>query len=143
MEANDWCFEHTVEARVAPEAAWAFWIDVSNWSFDTSLEWVRLDGPFAAGTLGHTKPRDAPAFEWRIGKAASGHAVIEVPFGGAVATFEWRFLPGTSGGTRIAQRVRVRGADAAEHVAALESELARGLPQGMARLAERMEERCR
>ncbi len=52
----DWFFEHGVVAKAPCNVAWAFWTDVSNWSLDPSLESVRLDGPFVAGTRGTTKP---------------------------------------------------------------------------------------
>jgi len=55
-------FECSVECRVEKDFAWGFWSDVANWSVvDPSVEAVTLDGDFAAGTKGLTKPRGAYA----------------------------------------------------------------------------------
>src|SRR6266571_4992649 len=69
---GEWTFEHSVQAHVTPEVAWAFWTDVRNWRFDPSLESVELDGPFAAGARGVTKPRGGEPIEWSIREAAPG-----------------------------------------------------------------------
>ena len=63
---GDWSFRHSVVARVGPQDAWAFWTNVSNWKLDPSLEHVQLDGPFAAGTRGVSKPRGSEPLSWLI-----------------------------------------------------------------------------
>ncbi len=139
LTVSEWVFEHTVEARVTPEAAWAFWTTVSNWAFDTSLESVMLDGPFMAGAKGVTILSGGQALEWRIRDASPGHAIIEMQIPGAVVAFQWTFLPG-EGGTRITQRVTLSGPGAGQHIGVAESQLAVGIPQGMRKLAELMEQ---
>ena len=49
-------FEHSVVTSANVDFAWKVWTDVSNWLFDKSIESVRLNGPFATGTTGVTKP---------------------------------------------------------------------------------------
>jgi hypothetical protein len=133
-----WIFEHSVLAGVPSEAAWAYWTNVANWRFDTSIETVRLDGPFAAGSRGVTKPRGADLVSWRIRDAAPGHAIIEIELPGAVARFQWTFTPAESG-TRITQRVTLSGPSSGQYLAVAQSQLAAGIPAGMRMLAAAME----
>jgi hypothetical protein len=134
---SEWAFEHSVQAQVTPEKAWAFWTNVRNWSFDPSLESVELDGPFVAGARGVTKPRRGDPIEWSIREAAPGHAVIEIQLPGALVAFHWTFAP-AEGGTRITQRVTLSGAGSGQYLGVAESQLAIGIPEGMRRLAEVM-----
>ena len=135
----DWFFEHGVVAEVPCNVAWAFWTDVSNWSLDPSLESVRLDGPFVAGTRGTTKPRNGDPLAWPIREASPGHAVIEMELPGAAVRFEWRFREAGPAATRMSQSVTLAGPRASDYVGIAESELAKGIPQGMERLAREME----
>src|ERR1051325_8517387 len=69
-----WSFEHTVQTPVNREFAWQFWTDVANWAVvDASVESVQLNGPFAAGTSGTTKPRGLDLVEWYIREVQDGH----------------------------------------------------------------------
>lgn len=133
-----WTFEHSVHAHVAPEEAWAFWTDVSNWTFDTSLESVTLDGPFAAGTRGVTRPRGGDAIAWLIREAGSGHACIEIQLPGASVEFYWTFAA-ADGGTQITQRVNLWGPGADLYIDVAATQLANGIPEGMRKLSEAME----
>ena len=138
-----WSFEHSVEATVAPDTAWRFWTTVSNWTFDPSLEWVALEPAFVTGAKGVTKPRGADPVAWCIRDVADGHATIEMTFPGAVVAFHWSFLPSSPGCTRITQQVMLSGPQAGDYIGLAESHLARGIPEGMRRLAKVIEERHR
>jgi hypothetical protein len=137
---SEWVFEHSVDAAVPPDAAWAYWTDVSNWTLDSDIEWVRLEGPFASGSRGMTKSRSADhVTEWRIREATPGRATIEVDLPGAVWSAHWTFEPNEAGGTRISQRVVLSGPQAAEHISVAETYLVPNIPQGMRKLVEVME----
>jgi hypothetical protein len=46
-----WTHEITVDSLLAPEAIWAVLADMDNWPrWDTSMESVKLQGPFSVGT---------------------------------------------------------------------------------------------
>lgn len=132
-------FEHSVECPVDRDFAWRFWTNVENWAaVDSSVESVTLEGPFAEGSKGRTKPRGLPPAEWELIEVVEGRrAVIGVEVPGAVFTFRWVFERTPAGGTRITQRVSVAGERAAEYKGAV-GEFARGVPAGMRSLADAM-----
>jgi polyketide cyclase/dehydrase/lipid transport protein len=138
--SQNWSFEHSIECPVGREFAWRFWTDVANWPVvDSSVEAVRLDGPFAAGAKGVTKPRGMPEVEWRITEVEDGiSARIEIPAPGAVMKCFWAFEDTASGGSRMTQRVHMEGEKAADYVAMVGPDLERGMPQAMSKLAEEM-----
>lgn len=54
----NWNITSTRTAHTSPEDVWNLWEDVPNWpSWDTELEWSRLNGKFAVGTTGTLKPK--------------------------------------------------------------------------------------
>jgi len=132
----EWEFAHSVECPVSREFAWQFWTHVDNWMFDPSVEAVTLDGPFAAGTTGTTRPRGLDLINWQLIEVQDGHsAIIEINLPGAVVTFRWQFedLPNTA--TRISQRVTLAGERAEDYIAGA-AELEKGIPAGMRQFVE-------
>jgi uncharacterized protein YndB with AHSA1/START domain len=131
-----WEFEHSVKTTPDRDFVWRFWTDVNNWAFDTSIEWIRLEGPFASGTQGTTKSPGVDPMRWVLKEVEAGRrAVIEVALDGATLRFHWRFEDIDGGGTRITQRVSLAGANAELVARQAASEFERGIPQGMERLA--------
>jgi hypothetical protein len=55
QEEPAWAFEHSVDCEVTAEFAWGFWTNVNNWAFDSDIESVEIDGPFAAGARGQCR----------------------------------------------------------------------------------------
>ena len=133
-----WAFEHAVDCPVSRELAWRFWSTVENWLIDVSVESVTLDGPFAAGSRGTTKPCGSDPVRWQITEVQDGHrAVIEINLPGAVIRFHWQFADLSDGATRITQRVTLEGERSADYMAGA-AEFERGIPLGMQKLAEAM-----
>jgi len=134
-------FEHSVLTRTSREFAWAFWTDVSNWAFDKSIEWVRLDGPFASGTSGVTKPVDGDPVNWVLtGVDNDRHeATIEISANDATVRFAWRFEDAGAEGTRLVQRLSLSGHNADFFREQVSEGFARGIPAGMDKLAAEIE----
>jgi hypothetical protein len=132
-------FEHSIECPVGRDFAWRFWSDVGNWGVvDPSVEWVKLDGPFASGSRGTTKPRGCEPTEWVLSEVRHGRrAVIEVTAPGAVMRFSWAFDGLASGGSRITQRVSLEGERAGDYLEAMKG-FEGGIPAGMGSLAQAM-----
>lgn len=139
-----WEFEHSVETEAARAFAWRFWTDVSNWAFDSSIEWVRLDGPFASGTMGETKSPGLDPVRWELkGVRPEEEAVVEMALPGATLRFHWRFEDAPEGGTRITQRASLDGPAADDLIRQGAQEFERGIPEGMRKLASFMSEAAR
>jgi hypothetical protein len=136
-----WTFEHSVECAAERKFAWQFWTNVDNWPVvDPSVEGVSLSGEFVAGTIGTTKPRDMESVNWKLVEVQDGEqAVIEVAVPGAGMRFHMTFADTESGGTRITQQVRIEGERADDYIAFGE-ELEKGIPLGMQRLREAIEQ---
>jgi|SRR5215831_1749942 len=135
-----WGFEHTIEVRATRDEAWSFWSNVENWtSVDPAVEWVRLDGPFVAGTHGETKPVNTPPNQWILSEVEPGkRAVIEIQLPGAVARFVWTFRDSDSGGAMLTQDVELVGENAKQYAAGAK-ELEQTIPAGMIKLAGAIE----
>jgi hypothetical protein len=137
-----WSFEHSVECKVDRNFAWQFWTNVSNWPVvDSSVESAALDGSFQSGTKGSTKPRDGEAVHWQLDDVQDGRSaivIIHVP--GAALRCAWKFQDSGIRATRITQRVSIEGERAQDYLSTVAPELEKGIPAGMRKLAEAMEQ---
>jgi hypothetical protein len=127
---------------VTTEFAWSFWTDVRNCVLDTDVESVQIDGPFVAGARGFTNSKSSGRVEWRIAEAQNGRAVIDFPLPGAVGRFIWIFED-TGGGTRITQRCSLGGEQADSLAKAVGPNLEAGIPAGLRKLCQAMENAAR
>lgn len=138
-----WTFSNSVECRVTRTFAWRFWTNVNNWKLDADVEAVALTGPFASGSHGTTVTRSSGRIEWRLVDVRDEvEATVEISLPGALGRFHWTFedLGGT---TRITQRVSFGGEQVLALAGALDDGLARGIPAGMQKLSESMEQSAR
>jgi hypothetical protein len=122
--------------------AWKFWTNVSNWALDADVESIEIDGPFAAGTQGFTNSKSSGRVEWRIVEVQTGRAVIEFPLSGAVGRFVWTFED-TGERARVTQRCTLAGEQAETYAKAVGPSLEAGIPAGMRKLCETMENAAR
>jgi hypothetical protein len=132
-------FEHSTECQVGRDFAWRFWTNIDNWAVvDPAVEWAKLEGPFIAGTIGRTKPREADPNEWKLAEVEEGkRAVIEWAAPGATMRFHWSFADLPGGGVRMTQKITLEGERAAEYEEGMKL-LEKGVPFGMEKLAETM-----
>lgn len=55
-------FSHTTNTTASPEAIWAIWTDVANWSeWDTGLQSAELSGDWQEGVKGILVPDEGPS----------------------------------------------------------------------------------
>jgi hypothetical protein len=137
-----WAFEHSVCCEFTVEFAWDFWTNVENWAFDSDIESVEIDGPFASGTRGFTNSKSSGRIEWRIVEVGVGKAVIEFNLPGAVGRFVWTFEVAV-GCTRITQRCTLQGEQADTYAKAVAPRLEVGIPAGMKKLCRAMVDAAR
>jgi hypothetical protein len=128
-------FEHTVTTTAPADAVWALWSDVSRWTeWDTSLEAITLDGPFAAGSGGTmTIPGQPPiAYTLTVVEPGAGFTdETEIP--GGVLRFIHR-AETVAGLTTITQRTEIDGP--AEMAREFGPAVTEDVPEAMRALAE-------
>ncbi len=135
----EWRFEHSAESAASKDAVWSHYVDVPNWR-DWSVEgveWSRLDGPFAVGTTGKSKPPGRmPAGSFRVDAVVREELYrSETKLPGARLCFEHEIQPASSGVT-ITHRAILTGPTARLWLPMLRPSIERGLPSGVERLAE-------
>ena len=93
------------------DIVWAIVIDVANWpKWDPHELAARLDGPFAAGTKGWSKPRGAPPATWTITRVVHKREwASESPLPGGKLSGESKYEPLVGGRIRCARTVTVTG----------------------------------
>jgi hypothetical protein len=137
-----WTFEHCVECKVERNFAWQFWTDVRNWAeVDPSLESATLDGSFESGARVTTKPRGGETIHGQLQDVEDGHsAVVMIQLRGAALRCAWRFEDSGIGRTRITQQASIEGERAPDYVSTAAPQLEKGIPLGMRKLAETIEQ---
>lgn len=142
MSTTAWEFEHTVECSASRSFVWAFWTDVSNWERieDDAVEWIRLEGPFEAGTRGVTKLPGQEPRSWVISRVAvQESAKIDMPVDDAVFVNQMTLESIDDGHTRIRQRLALEGEVPTELVEGMRT-FESTAPEGLAKLASAIEE---
>ena len=131
-----------MECKADRNFAWQFWTDVSNWPVvDSSVESATLDGPFRSGANVITRPRGGEPIHGRIEDVRDGSsAVVIIPVPGAALRCAWKFEDTGIRATRITQRAAIEGEKAQDYVHTVVPELEKGIPQGMRRLADTIEQ---
>lgn len=142
MEDAAWEFQHSVECSASKSLAWSFWTDVSNWERleGKAVEWIKIYGPFAAGTSGETKMPEQPPQPWIITQLEPERSArIEMPVAGAIFVNEMRMEALSLQRTRITQRLSLVG-EKAKALAGAMGMFETSAPQGLAKLAKTIEE---
>jgi len=132
-----WRFEHSAESAAGPHAVWRRYLDVEHWSdwSRNGVEWSRIDGPFAVGTKGKSKPPGSPALAFKLVAVEPDELFAsEVRMPGARLRFDHVIEPREQG-TRITHRVALDGPLAFLYTPIVRKGTEKGLPDGVDRLA--------
>ncbi|MEC3980704.1 SRPBCC family protein [Amycolatopsis sp. H20-H5] len=135
-------YEHTVTTTAPADAVWALWSDVSRWTeWDTSLEAITLDGPFAPGSGGTMTIPGQPLITYILTEVEPGVAFSdETAIPGGVLRFGHR-LTTADGLTTITHRVEIDGPpEMAKEFGPVVTE---DVPEAMRALAKLAEASCR
>jgi hypothetical protein len=69
----------SVSSSAAPAAFFVAWADMASWpEWNLDTEWVRLDGPFAAGATGILKPKGGPKVPFVVETLVDGREFTDV-----------------------------------------------------------------
>ena len=128
-----WVHEYTVETDVRPEAIWAVLSDLDQWPrWDTSMERVSLQGPFAVGTRVSMTPQgQEPIVSTIMAITEPEFYADRTDFGPVTLDFSHRLTRLDTGGTRITHRLEITGDSAAELGPQLGPEITGDFPEAM------------
>lgn len=106
-----WTHEYSAQTDLAPEAVWKVIADLDNWAaWDTSMESVRLDGPFAVGSRVTMVPAGQDPVTSIITVIEENQRYAdETEFGGVTLRFSHALTGLAGGGTRVVHRLEVDG----------------------------------
>ena len=132
-----WHFEHGADSAAGPHDVWQRYVDVANWSewSREGVEWSRLDGPFAVGTRGTSKPSGSPRLRFTLAAVEPDTMFAsEAKLPGARLRFEHVIEPRPPG-CRITHRFTLDGPLASLYTRFVKKGIERGLGDGVDRLA--------
>jgi uncharacterized protein YndB with AHSA1/START domain len=106
-----WSYEYAAETAVPRELIWKALADIDSWAtWDTSLEAIKLDGPFAVGSeISMTPAGQEPIKSTIVELAPLERYADETTFAGVVLRFSHTLTDLADGGTRIVHRLEITG----------------------------------
>ena len=136
-----WTTEHSVETTAAPEAIWREWSDVNRWhEWNPDIEWIELDGAFAAGSRITMTPIDDEPVELRIAETVEPELFVdEADLGEIVVRTIHRVEPLDEKRARVTYRMEITGPAADTMGPQIGPEISVDFPQVLAALVERAE----
>lgn len=134
-----WVHEHTAETAASPEAVWRVLRDLDQWaSWDTSMEWVRLQGSFQVGSQVTMKPKGQDPITSVIVEATENRVYADqTSMGEVTLRFSHTLEPLESGGTRVIHRLEITGPAADQVGPELGPAITEDFPQAMDALLAR------
>jgi uncharacterized protein YndB with AHSA1/START domain len=134
-----WAHEHTGETAASPEAVWRVLRDLDDWpSWDTSMEWVRLQGPFRVGSEVVMKPEGQDPITSVIVEATENRVYAdETDLGEVRLRFSHTLAPRSDGGTVVIHRLEITGPAADTVGPELGAAITEDFPEAMAALLAR------
>jgi uncharacterized protein YndB with AHSA1/START domain len=134
-----WVHEHTAETATSPEAVWQVLRDLDQWgAWDTSLEWVRLKGPFQVGSQVTMKPNGQDPITSVIVQATENSVYADqTTMGEVTLRFSHTLEPLEGGGTKVTHRLEITGPAADQVGPQLGPAITEDFPQAMDALLAR------
>jgi uncharacterized protein YndB with AHSA1/START domain len=134
-----WVQEHTAETATSPEAVWRVLRDLDRWaSWDTSMEWVRLQGPFQVGSQVVMKPKGQDPITSVIVEASENRRYADqTDLGEVTLRFSHTLEPLEGGATRVIHRLEITGPAADQVGPELGPAITEDFPEAMEALLAR------
>ena len=132
-----WRFDHSAESTARPHDVWQRHLDVDRWCewSKHGVEWSHLDGPFAVGSKGKSKPPGSRPLRFKLVTVEPNERFAsEVKMPGGRLRFEHVIEPSGTG-SRITHSVALNGPLAFLYAPLVRKSVEKGLPDGVNRLA--------
>lgn len=136
-----WTHEHVAETGASPAQVWRVLADLDSWgTWDTSMEWVRLEGPLAVGSTVVMKPIGQDPITSTVAAVEPGRRYADqTEFGGVQLYFSHVLEPTVDGGTRVVHRLEIAGDDADAVGPTLGPQITEDFPDAMRALLARVD----
>jgi uncharacterized protein YndB with AHSA1/START domain len=136
-----WVHEYTGETSASPDVVWRVLTNLNEWeSWDTSMEWVRLQGAFGVGAQVVMKPKGQDPITSTIVEAIENTVYAgETSFGEVTLRFSHTLQPTEAGGTGVVHRLEIAGPAADQVGPELGPTTTEDFPEAMAALLARAE----
>ena len=133
-----WTHEYEATTAVSPRQVWRVLRDVNEWAtWDTSMEWVRLDGAFEVGSQVVMKPIGQDEITSTIVDIVPDRRYAdETVFDGVTLGFSHTLHP-VPAGTRVVHRLEITGTAADAVGPQLGPAITEDFPEAMAALLAR------
>lgn len=130
-----WQHEYTAETQLESAAVWKVLADLDRWAdWDTSMEWVRLEGPLAVGAKVTMKPSGQDPIESVITELVENEKYAdECHFNGLRLRFSHTLMP-RNGGTVVTHRLDIDGPDADAVAGEIGPQIVEDFPEAMTAL---------
>jgi uncharacterized protein YndB with AHSA1/START domain len=134
-----WQHEYIGETSASPAMVWSVVRDLDNWAWwDTSMEWVRLQGRFGVGAEVVMKPIGQDPITSVIVQADENEVYADqTEFAGVTLRFSHTLVPRETGGTSVVHRLEITGPAADEVGSELGPAITEDFPEAMAALLAR------
>jgi hypothetical protein len=131
-----WTHELSARTELPPEAIWKVLTDLDNWpAWDTSMESVRLDGPFAVGSRVTMVPAGQEPVTSVITVIEENERYAdETEFGGVTLRFSHALARLPDGGTEVVHRLEIDGVEADSVGPEVGAMITEDFPEAMAAL---------
>jgi hypothetical protein len=136
-----YCYSHSVDADIAPEAIWSLYEDLETWPlWDADIVGVTRDGPFATGTTGSLTFRGQEPLSYRLAEVQPLRSFAdEVPVGKLTVRVAHLIEPLSSGSLRLTYTAEIEGpVDQAQAIGPM---ITADFPETMRSLVELAKER--
>jgi Polyketide cyclase / dehydrase and lipid transport len=133
-----WSHEHAVETTLDAPAIWRVLADLDNWArWDTSMESVKLSGPFAVGSTVTMTPTGQDPIQSVITEIVENERYADTTeFEGVRLAFSHTLVPLPAGGTRVVHRLEITGPAADQVAPELGPAITADFPEAMTALLE-------
>ncbi|EKD94064.1 MAG: hypothetical protein ACD_28C00001G0014 [uncultured bacterium] len=135
-----WTAQHSLIVKSTPEKVWQVWRDVEHWnSWDASIQWSKMEGPFEVGTKGVVKAQNGPAARFKITECTLKRSFTtssRLP----LATLHFiHTLKPTKAGVELIHTIEMVGPLTFFFARCLGKSLAEGVPKAMRKLKKQIE----
>ena len=128
-----WTKSHTIVTKeVTRQQMWRLFADVNNWhTWDTGIEYARMEGQFKAGNFFRLKPRKGPVVKIELAETIPNEKFVDLTRFPLAQMYGEHTFEDTPEGLRITTRMTVKGIMAFLWVKIVASGIVASLPEEM------------